>query len=263
MKNNLKAALLAAMVCAASGVNAQSKGAVESFTTSNGKRIVVVDSLGITSVNVYDNNSGALNKVSETVFSAGQEVTNLFALSPLMTGKTDGMPRSARPFLVSPAQNYEHYKPETFAVYSGFSAIKQPKLPFKLWRTENATYFAIAYEMQWDRQYFYEQSEMYIKDVDTGVEYKVRGHMGLPVGQMYKVDGQEGKHIVFVYEFPPLPKKTKRISFYERRDKVTRYEESHKHDFNWGTTGIRSIKVKKLEKNKDFDYPYTLVRGSR
>lgn len=126
----------------------------------------------------------------------------------------DQTPVFRTPRLVNPAHNYDKDNWDTWAVYTDVHLIKpQPDDVMALWRTPEATYLAVAREQNWMREYYREEKGTVIIDEETGLQYKLRSVHGLPVGQIFWIDGYSGDFLAFLFEFEPLPLDAKTITY--------------------------------------------------
>ncbi len=146
---------------------------------------------------------------------------------------------------------------DTYAVYAGAHTIK-PRMKDKemaLWRTKDATYLAVAFELNWNQEYFSFSRRITLKDRMTGIEYPIRKIQGIPLDHLFMLKGHVGDCVAFIMEFPPLPLETYRLNYYEPEG-----EPFSAWGANWSATDIRDLYVQQLKDNqKQFEYVETEV----
>ena len=73
------------------------------------------------------------------------------------------------------------------------------------WFTPETTYLAIAYELNWTKEYYGFQPGTVLVDNATGKKYKLRKVQGLPMKDLFFIHGVAGDMFAMVLEFEPLP----------------------------------------------------------
>ena len=127
--------------------------------------------------------------------------------------------------LIKPAHNYKKFDWDSYAVYGDLPIVKEYSWkefkwnpgnpPMTIWRTKKATYFAIVEELGWVRSFFAFSDGIFLRDCDTGEQYPIIEVVNFPFNQDFFIEGVPGDHIYILLKFPPLPKTTRRIDYYE------------------------------------------------
>ena len=132
-------------------------------------------------------------------------------------GRTyDSVPQLRQPQLEAPAHNYSKDDMGTYACYKDVHLLApMPEHTMAIWLTPEATYLAIAYELNWAREYFGVEPESAIYDDVTGKKYKLRRVQGLPMKEIFFIHGVVGDLYAMVLEFDPLPLSATSISYIE------------------------------------------------
>jgi hypothetical protein len=73
-----------------------------------------------------------------------------------------------------------------------------------LWRTPEATYLAIGYEQNWTTEYWSFEYDTKLID-ETGHQYRLREVLGLPLDELFFMEGMAGDYVAHVLVFDPLP----------------------------------------------------------
>ena len=81
-----------------------------------------------------------------------------------------------------------------------------------LWRTPEVTYLAIGYEQNWTTEYWGFGHDIKLVD-DTGRQYKIREIQGLPLDELFFMNGYAGDHVAFLLVFDPLPLEQTKITY--------------------------------------------------
>ena len=84
-----------------------------------------------------------------------------------------------------------------------------------LWRTKDATYLALVSALGWVRTFYIYSDKIFLRDCDTGEKYPIIEIVNFPFNQEFFIEGVPGDHIYILLKFPPLPKTTRRIDYYE------------------------------------------------
>jgi hypothetical protein len=83
-----------------------------------------------------------------------------------------------------------------------------------LWRTPEATYLAIGCEQNWTREYWEFGKDIKLLD-ETGHQYKLREIQGLPIDQLFFMEGMAGDYVAYVLVFDPIPLSVSTITYIE------------------------------------------------
>ena len=83
-----------------------------------------------------------------------------------------------------------------------------------LWRTPEATYLAIGCEQNWTREYWEFGKDIKLLD-ETGHQYKLREIQGLPIDQLFFMEGMAGDYVAYVLVFDPIPLSASTITYIE------------------------------------------------
>ena len=127
--------------------------------------------------------------------------------------KYDTIPQFHKPHLVSPAKDYDKDNFQSWAVYDDPHLI-QPveENTMALWLTPEATYMAVATEMNWMREYFGRGTGDVLMD-SNGHQYKLKEMLDYPTGPMFWVEGYSGDYFAIVHVFEPLPLYLDKITY--------------------------------------------------
>lgn len=127
----------------------------------------------------------------------------------------DITPEFHHPHLVKPANNYDKDNHETWAVYDDAHLIMPvTEGTMALWRTQEATYLAIAHEQNWMREYFGHNAGTMLID-QSGHQYKLKEVQDYPTGPIFWVEGYSGDFIATVLVFEPIPPRISTITYIE------------------------------------------------
>ena len=83
-----------------------------------------------------------------------------------------------------------------------------------LWRTPEATYLATGCEQNWTREYWEFGKDIKLLD-ETGHQYKLREIQGLPIDQLFFMEGMAGDYVAYVLVFDPIPLSVSTITYIE------------------------------------------------
>ncbi len=83
-----------------------------------------------------------------------------------------------------------------------------------LWRTPEATYLAIGYEQNWTTEYWSFGHDIKLLD-NAGRQYKIREVQGLPLDELFFMEGNAGDYVAYVLVFDPLPLNISAITYIE------------------------------------------------
>lgn len=158
----------------------------------------------------------------------------------------DPVPDIKAPHLVQEEQNYNKDNHKTWAVYDQPHLIKPvDEGKMALWRTPEATYLAVAHEQNWNREYYGHHPETVLMD-NRGHKYKLKSIKGLPIGNIFWIEGNSGDYIVFLLEFEPIPPSVSTITYIE--------PEGEKFDMvfaSWAGEIKPNLNVNELRKNQE------------
>ena len=128
--------------------------------------------------------------------------------------------------LIKPARDYQPRVWDSYAVYGDLPIVKEtdkdgdyadihPCNDMALWRTKDATYLALVSALGWVRTFYIYSDKIFLRDCDTGEKYPIIEIVNFPFNQEFFIEGVPGDHIYILLKFPPLPKTTRRIDYYE------------------------------------------------
>ncbi|MDO4172448.1 MAG: hypothetical protein Q4E63_05420 [Prevotellaceae bacterium] len=144
--------------------------------------------------------------------------------------KYDERPYNEKPTLERPAwPNYNINNDNSFAIFSNILTITNSKAlgmslrmnteyrsgeRYSLYRCKDATYIAMDIFIPniWHHLCFYEGR--CIIDADTGDEYQLRKLEYFPLNQCIWIHNMRNKWVRFIFVYPPLPDKVKRIQLF-------------------------------------------------
>ncbi len=138
----------------------------------------------------------------------------------------DDCPAIYKARLIKPARDYQPRVWDSYAVYGDLPIVKEtdkdgdyadihPCNDMAMWRTKDATYLALVSALGWVRTFYIYSDKIFLRDCDTGEEYPVIEIVNFPFNQEFFIEGVPGDHIYILLKFPPLPKTTRRIDYYE------------------------------------------------
>ena len=138
----------------------------------------------------------------------------------------DDCPAIYKARLIKPASDYQPRVWDSYAVYGDLPIVKEtdkdgdyadihPCNDMAMWRTKDATYLALVSALGWVRTFYIYSDKIYLRDCDTGEKYPIIEIVNFPFNQEFFIEGVPGDHIYILLKFPPLPKTTRRIDYYE------------------------------------------------
>ena len=138
----------------------------------------------------------------------------------------DDCPAIYKARLIKPARDYQPRVWDSYAVYGDLPIVKEtdkdgdyadihPCNDMAMWRTKDATYLALVSALGWVRTFYIYSDKIFLRDCDTGEEYPIIEIVNFPFNQEFFIEGVPGDHIYILLKFPPLPKTTRRIDYYE------------------------------------------------
>ena len=118
-----------------------------------------------------------------------------------------------------------------------------------MWLTPEATYVAVATEMNWRREYFGRGGNTILID-KSGHQYKCKGVMDYPDDTLFWVQGMSGDYFAIVLIFEPLPLSLETITY------IVPEGEPFKANFaTWSGEVKPDLSIKELRQNQRlFDY---------
>ena len=121
----------------------------------------------------------------------------------------DTIPQIRKPRLLkehlSEDKPYDRQNWNTWKVVTDAHLIKPVKDgTMAMWRTPEATYIAIGYEQNWTTEYWSFEHDIKLID-ETGHQYKIREVQGLPMDELFFMEGMAGDYVAYVLVFDPLP----------------------------------------------------------
>jgi len=168
----------------------------------------------------------------------------------------------ALPRLVEQRGPYNKDDMDTYDVYEDIQLIKPTKEhKMAIWFTREATYLAVAYEMNWNREYFGFSSQTVLIDERTRNMYKIRRIMGdIPLGNQFFISGKAGDWIAFLLEFEPLPYTDNNIINTDMDFKLSYSEPEgtpfHVWGASWASSFFEHISFKQLIENRALFLPF-------
>ena len=122
-----------------------------------------------------------------------------------------------------------------------------------LWRTPEATYLAIGFEQNWTTEYWSFGHDIKLLD-DTGHQYKIREVQGLPLDELFFLEGNAGDYVAYVLVFDPLPLDLTKFTYIEPEG-----EPFNAWGANW-SGHVLPLNVKQLRDNqKLFEYQPRII----
>ena len=162
----------------------------------------------------------------------------------------DNVPEFHHPTKIVEAKNYDKDNFFTWSEYKDAHLIKPiPEGTMAMWLTPDATYVAVATEMNWRREYFGRGGNTILID-KQGHQYKCKGVMDYPDDTLFWVQGMSGDYFAIVLIFEPLPLSLETITY------IVPEGEPFKANFaNWSGEVLPDLSIKELRQNQPlFDY---------
>jgi hypothetical protein len=162
----------------------------------------------------------------------------------------DNVPKFHHPTQIVEAKDYDKDNFFTWSEYKDAHLIKPiPEGTMAMWLTPNATYVAVATEMNWRREYFGRGGNTILID-KQGHQYKCKGVMDYPDDTLFWVQGMSGDYFAIVLIFEPLPLSLETITY------IVPEGEPFKANFaNWSGEVRPDLSIKELRQNQRlFDY---------
>ena len=169
----------------------------------------------------------------------------------------DNVPEFHHPTQIVEAKNYDKDNFFTWSEYTDAHLIKPiPDGTMAMWLTPEATYVAVATEMNWRREFFGRYGNNILID-NAGHQYKCKGVQDYPSIPYFWVQGYSGDYFAIVLIFEPLPLNLDFITY------IVPEGEPFKANFaNWSGEVKPNLSIKELRANqKLFKYhPREMVK---
>ena len=172
----------------------------------------------------------------------------------------DTIPQFRKPYVhkehMSEDKPYDAQNWNTWKVMRDAHLIKPLKDgTMALWRTPEATYLAIGFEQNWTTEYWSFGHDTKLVD-DRGHQYKIREIQGLPMDELFFMEGNAGDYVAYVLVFDPLPLELTKVTYI-----VPEGEPFNAWGANWSGC-VLSLDVQELRDNqKLFNYhPRIIVK---
>ena len=169
----------------------------------------------------------------------------------------DEKPQFHKPRLVVEAKNYDKDNFRTWEEYADPHLIKPVEEgTMAMWITPEATYLAIATELNWSREYFGRGGNTMLMD-NTGHQYKCKGVIDYPNNTLFWVQGYSGDYFAIVLVFEPIPLTLEKITYIDPEG-----EPFHVRNASWEGEVRPNLNVGELRMNQRlFDYfPRKIVK---
>ena len=162
----------------------------------------------------------------------------------------DKVPEFHHPTQIVEAKDYDKDNFFTWSEYTDAHLIKPVEEgTMAMWLTPEATYVALATEMNWRREYFGRGGGTILID-QSGHHYRCKGVMDYPNGPMFWVQGMSGDYFAIVLIFEPLPLHLDTITYI-----VPEGEPFNANFATWSGEVRANLSVKELRDNQQlFDY---------
>ena len=157
----------------------------------------------------------------------------------------DNVPEFHHPTKIVEAKDYDKDNFFTWSEYKDAHLIKPiPEGTMAMWLTPEATYVAVATEMNWRREYFGRGGNTVLID-KSGHQYKCKGVMDYHNGPMFWVQGMSGDYFAIVLIFEPLPLNLDNITY------IVPEGEPFKANFaSWSGEVRPDLSIKELRDNQ-------------
>lgn len=162
----------------------------------------------------------------------------------------DNVPEFHHPTQIVEAKGYDKDNFFTWSEFTDAHLIKPiPEGTMAMWLTQDATYVALATEMNWRREYFGRGGNTILID-KSGHQYKCKGVMDYPDDTLFWVQGMSGDYFAIVLIFEPLPLTLDTITY------IVPEGEPFKANFaSWSGEVKPNLSIKELRDNqKLFEY---------
>ena len=173
----------------------------------------------------------------------------------------DTIPQLHKPRLLkghmSENQPYDMQNWNTWKVMKDAHLIKPLKDgTMAMWRTPEATYVAIGFEQNWTTEYWSFGHDIKLLD-ETGRQYKIKEVQGLPLDELFFMEGMAGDYVAYMLVFDPLPLEVSAVTYIEPEG-----EPFNAWGANWSGSVIPDLSIQQLRNNQRlFDYhPRVIVK---
>ena len=172
----------------------------------------------------------------------------------------DTIPQLHKPYVhkehLSEDKPYDMQNWNTWKVMRDAHLIKPVKDgTMAMWRTPEATYLAIGFEQNWTTEYWSFGHDIKLVD-ETGHQYKIREIQGLPMDELFFMEGMAGDYVAYVLVFDPLPLELTKCTYIEPEG-----EPFSAWGANWSGS-VQALDIQQLRENQRlFDYhPRVIVK---
>ena len=157
----------------------------------------------------------------------------------------DNVPEFHHPTQIVEAKNYDKDNFFTWSEYTDAHLIKPvPNGTMAMWLTPEATYVAVATELNWHREFFGRYGNNILID-NSGHQYKCKGVQDYPSIPYFWVQGYSGDYFAIVLVFEPLPLNLDTITY------IVPEGEPFKANFaNWSGEVKPNLSIKELRANQ-------------
>ena len=162
----------------------------------------------------------------------------------------DEVPEFHHPTQIADGKNYDKDNFFTWSEYKDAHLIKPvPEGTMAMWLTPEATYVAVATEMNWRREYFGRDGRTILLD-KSGHQYKCKDVLDYPDDNLFWIQGCSGDYFAFVLVFEPLPLSLESITYI-----LPEGEPFNANFANWGGEVKTNLSIRELRDNqKLFEY---------
>ena len=162
----------------------------------------------------------------------------------------DEVPQFHHPTQIADGKNYDKDNFFTWSEYTDAHLIKPtPESTMAMWLTPEATYVALATEMNWRREYFGRGGGTFLMD-KGGHIYKCTGTLDYPNDKLFWVQGYSGDYFAIVLKFEPVSPDIETIHYISPEG-----EPFNAYNASWGGDVRTNLSVKELRENqKLFEY---------
>ena len=171
----------------------------------------------------------------------------------------DTIPQFHKPRLVKEHMGedkpYDRQNWNTWKVLSDAHLVKPMRDgAMAMWRTPEATYLAIGFEQNWTTEYFCFGHDILLAD-EAGHLYKLRETQGIPIDELFFMEGNSGDYVAFLLVFDPLPLELMEITYIAPDG-----EPFNAWGANWSGSVLPNLNIQQLRDNQRlFDYQPRVV----
>ena len=165
-------------------------------------------------------------------------------------GNYDEVPQFHHPTQIADGKNYDKDNFFTWSEYTDAHLIKPtPESTMAMWLTPEATYVALATEMNWRREYFGRGGDTFLMD-ESGHQYKCKGVLDYPNDKLFWVQGYSGDFFAIVLKFEPVSPDIETIHYISPEG-----EPFNAYNASWSGDVRTNLSIKKIRENqKLFEY---------